>query len=356
MRSASSGYSWYTVVAVVAVILAPIVTYGVYRYATRFPDEIRIAGGQVAGLYKKLAADIAKRLNILSDETHRTRVGGATVCESSGSLDNFHQLKKGKVDFAFYQPGVADESEEEAGGIAFVANLYMQPTHLFVRKDLNLQSDRLFEGLKGKRVAIGIPESGDYAMSNVILEHLGLKKEEHLGLKNGEELYDVEVMFNGPEYDEKNYYKAVHDGFENATLDAAIITIGEVADVFEDLVKLGTCEIVAIPNCTALTREHVYLTEHTIPAGRYGVAPNAMPLTDIETVASGAQLLTRTDVPPHLVKTVTRIVLDKDFAREHHLKELFEDQGHAFARQKPEFPVHQGCAAGIRTRIRHSFV
>ncbi len=334
MRSASSGNSWYKVVAVVTMILLPIVTYGVYRYATRLPDEIRIAGGPEAGLYKKLAVDIAKRLNTLSDKTRRTRAGGATVDDSPGSLNNFHRLLKGEVDFAFYQPGVADvadESEKEAEGIAFVANLYMQPAHLFVRKDLNLQSDKLFGGLRGKRVAIGIKESGDYAMSNVILEHLGLEKEE------------FEVMFEGSAYDEKNYYTAVLDGFEKATLDAAIITIGEVADVFEELVKLGTCEIVAIPNCTALTREHVYLTEHTIPAGRYGVGPNALPLTEIETVASGAQLLTRTDVPSPLVKTVTRIVLSKDFAREHHLKELFEDQGHAFARQKPEFPVHQGA-------------
>lgn len=338
MRSASLRNRWYKVVAVVAVILMPIGSYGVYRYATKFPDDIRIAGGPEAGLYKKLAADIDERLNnVIRDETGEKRDNGDGDYESAGSLENFHSLRDGEVHFALYQPGVVDvagESEKEAGSIAFVANLYLQPAHLFVHKDLNLQSDKLFEGLKGKRVAIGIRGSGDYAMSQVILEHLGLKEEKS---------YDVEVMFEGQEYDETNYYTAVLKGFGNATLDAAIITIGEEADIFEDLVKLGKCEILGIPNCTALTREHVYMIKHTIPAGRYGNGPSARPLSDIETVASGAQLLTRTDIPSHVVKAVTRIVLDKDFARENHLKELFDDQDHVFARQKPEFPVHPGA-------------
>ena len=339
MRRASLGNRWHQVVAVVTVILLPIGAYGVYRYATKFPDEIQIAGGPEAGLYKKLATDIAERLNELAEETGEKRavgesadLGPAQVVDSAGSISNLRMLRERKVHFALYQPGaidVVDESEKEAASIAFVANLYMQPAHLFVRKDLNLQSDSLFEGLKGKRVAMGITDSGDYAMSQIILEHLGLNKDE------------VTVMFK--EEDEENYYQAVLKAFENDTLDAAIITIGEEADVFEDLVKLGKCEILGIPNCTALTRERVYLTKHTIPAGRYGFGPHARPQTDIETVASGAQLLTRTDVPPHLVQAITRIVLNKDFARENHLKELFEDQGFAFANRKPEYPVHPGA-------------
>lgn len=338
MRRASLRNSWHRVVAVAVIILLPILTYGVYQHRTRLPDQIRIAGGPEGGLYKKLAADIAKRLNARIDATSSHRAVGATAEESLGSLQNFDGLCHGVVDFALYQPGVievAHATEKETETIAFVANLYMQPTHIFVHKGLHLESDRLSEGLQGKRVSIGIPESGDFAMSNIILEHLGLKTKEGA--------YDVEVMFNGPEYDATNYYTSVLDGFEHAELDAAIMTIGEEADIFQRLVKLGKVEIMAIPNRTALTRKHVYLTEHTIPAGRYGVAANAIPRTDIETVASGAQLLTRAEVPSHVVKTVTRLVLDKDFARENHLKELFEDQGHAFARQKPEFPVHQGA-------------
>jgi hypothetical protein len=159
-----------------------------------------------------------------------------------------------------------------------------------------------------------------------------------LGLKK-EEVYDVEV----PEYDEENYYTEVLKGFDSGTLDAAIITIGEEADIFQDLVQRGQCEILGIPHCTALTSKHVYLTKYTIPAGRYGVGQNARPETDIETVATSAQLLTRADAPSHLVNAVARIVLDKDFARENHLKELFDDQGFAFAQQKPEFRVHKGA-------------
>lgn len=322
---------WFKFVAVVAVILLPVAAYGVYRYSTRFPAEIRIAGGPKAGLYKKLAADICARLNTSLEQ--RGEEGRGNVFDSAGSLDNFRRLRDGNVDFALYQSGVVDfahESHAREESIAFVANLYMQPAHLIVRKDLNLQSDQLFQGLRGKRVAMGIPDSGDFAMSQVILTHLGLQEAGR---------FAVEM----PEYDEENYYAAVLDGFDSGTLDAAIMTIGEEADVFQQLVERGKCEILGIPNCTALTSKHVYLKQYTIPAGRYGIGPNAKPATDVETVASSAQLLTRADAPSHLVNAVTRIVLDKDFARENHLKELFEDQDFTFAQQKPEFPVHPGA-------------
>jgi len=68
-----------------------------------------------------------------------------------------------------------------------------------------------------------------------------------------------------------------------------------------------------------------------------------MPFAPVETVASGAQLLTRADADSRLVEAVTEIVLDKNFARENDLKKLFESKDLEFAKARPEFPIHEGA-------------
>ncbi len=62
--------------------------------------------------------------------------------------------------------------------------------------------------------------------------------------------------------------------------------------------------------------------------------PSVVPQGDIETVAAGAQLLTRAGANTNLVEAVTSIVLDKNFIKQQQLEELFTG-GQAFALRKP---------------------
>ena len=115
--------------------------------------------------------------------------------------------------------------------------------------------------------------------------------------------------------DAADYYDNVKTGFEEGNLDAAFITMGVRAQIFNDLADTGKCEIVSIPNRNALLQNNLYLSQYTIHAGMYGDQPHIMPYTEVETVASGAQLLTRENANVYLVEAVTSIVLDKNFAR-----------------------------------------
>ena len=59
-------------------------------------------------------------------------------------------------------------------------------------------------------------------------------------------------------------------------------------------------------------------------------------------MATGAHLITSSELEGGLVERVTEEVLSSTFQRENKLQELFE-QGKSFANSKPFFPVHEGA-------------
>lgn len=329
--------AWLKVMVVLALILLPIAIGGLYRAMTAFPEEITIATGQRGGLYlplgRQLAAEIEKRLRVK-----------VRIVKTKGSLENLLRLRGRNVDFALYQPGtlealhkhdpsLAAEAEEdvknraglsarpaESARVAFVANLYSQPAHFIVRRGAGIESPADLK--KDTTVGVGLTDSGDYAMSLMLLKDLGLDRQsvtaKHLT------------------------YEEVEDGFRSGRLDAVFITMGVQAPVLPELFETGTCDLVEIPCADALTMKHVSMSKYTIPKGLYRLEPPEKPSDDVETVALAAQLLTRSDVHAGLVEEVARIVLSEGFVKENQLGELFTG-GHEFARHKPEFPIHLGA-------------
>jgi TRAP transporter TAXI family solute receptor len=245
--------------------------------------------------------------------------------ETGGSLANLNRLQEGEADFALYQPGTLDGSEPHKShttdDVAFVANLYSQPAHFIVRRGAGIEVP---DDLRGKTVQLGPLESGDYAMSKILLEHFGL---------------DAENDFEAQDLD----YEGVQQGFKDGSLDAAFITIGVNAPIFKDLFKSGKCELLSIPNAEALITKNISLYAYSIPQGLYSPQPDEEPDQDITTVAFGAQLLTHKDVDSGLVREVTRLVMSEEFLKRNNLGELY-DKGHRFAQEKPEFSMHPGAS------------
>ena len=264
------------------------------------------------------------------------------VLATDGSLENLLMLRAGKADFAFYQPGTTEilrtydpdlvSAAEQAAGlestsagrdeIACVANLYMQPAHFIVRADAHIERAG---DLNRRPVSVGLTHSGDYAMSLLLLEHLGL----------GMESIDPRHL----SFDEIVTAMVDDSLDEGDRLDATCHTVGSPAPFLQPLFESGKCQLFEIPHAKALTLNHVFLSEYTIPAGLYDSQPVARPPQDVSTVAVPAQLLTRTNVSSRVIEEVTNIVLDKRFARQNDLRELLE-RGEEFARSKPEFSIH----------------
>jgi hypothetical protein len=308
---------WTRIAIVALLILLPVILHAGYRRWTALPGTITIATGTASGLYRQVSADLADQI-----QRRFPKLNVVTV-KTRGSLDNLRLLREGKADFAMYQPGTLELlsgiDHAEAAKVAFVANLYLQPTHWVVRRDAGIKTP---EDLRGKRVAVGLPESGDYAVSRMLLEHFALDEDS---------------------IDAKHFdYARLRQGFEDGTLDAAFITIGVQAPIFQQLFEAPVCDLLGIPCAEALARKHVFLSKHELPQGLYRSQSPQVPALPLETVALGAQLLVREEVPAKLVEEVTRLVLSENFSRKHELGELFE-RGTEFASHKPEFAVHPGA-------------
>jgi len=320
---------WIKLTWILALILLPVLIGWVYRAATAYPDEITIAtgppGGQFRSLSQILVREIENKLNVK-----------VTTVPTEGSLENLSLLRAAKVDFALYQTW----SAEIIGGIEpdclgaqrmcdvqFVANMYSQPAHFIVRQQAGITGPA---DLQGKAVSLGLRSSGDYAMSLVLLDHFGLS----------------EADFDAHYLD----YTELRQGFLDTTLDAAFITIGINAPIFPDLFNAGIADIISIPYSEALASKHAPMYEYKIPAGRYRSRTPAAPISDVQTVAFGTQLLTRGEVRAGFVERLTDLVLSEDFLKNARLGEIFGDR--SFAQENPEFPIHAGAQSAYHPELR----
>ena len=287
---------------------------------------IVIAGGPEKGLYHPIALNLSNMV---------VRLGRrATVLPTSGSLHNLKLVAEGGADLALFQPGSRKNLEEFAPAlleqeeqkidpaqlerVTFVANLYSQPLHIAVRKGSGIESLR---DLKGKVVNLGPELSADYPMSRLLLRSLDMQPGEN--------------HRNMP-------YTELIDAFDRDEVDAAFITVGMQADVFRTLARTGKVRFLSIPNNEALAAMELHLSPFKVPRGIYQFEGEAVPGADIQTVATGAHLITRSDVESGFVEKITKEILKTPFQKENRLGELFE-QGKPFASSRPFFPVHEGA-------------
>lgn len=316
---------WFKITLVSFVVLLPVIVHQAYRRMTALPKTVTLATGPSRGRFRQLTERLAARI----ESRFPTSVSRVP---SQGSLQNLKLLAEGKVDFALYQPGTADVLDEAARpdteDVRFVANLYLQPVHFIVRRGAGIAGPA---DLPSKRVAVGLPDSGDYAASLVLLKH-----------------FDISVDRIDAEHLD---YPDIERRFEARTLDAAFITAGVQAPVFYELLSTHECDVIDVPYAQALATKHSAMAEYTIPAGLYRAGPDAIPATDVHTVAFSAQLLTREDVPSDLVEKLAQTVLGEDFLKENRLGELIAG-GLGFASQKPEFAVHSGAEGIYNPHLR----
>lgn len=306
-----------TIALVVALLSLPFVAHGVYRRITALPAEITIATGPEHGRYRLVTASLGREIE--------QRLGvDVRFVHTSGSLENLRLIQEGRADFALFQPGTHRILGARLSGPrepAFVANLYSEVVHLIVRRGSGVEHPG---DLRGKRVAVGQPQSGDYAMSRVLLEHLGLEESDFEPLAIS--FTEIRRRFED----------------ESAPLDAAFVTAGVQAPILRDLLATGGCELVAVPYVEALAANDLSFEEYTLPAGLYRSFDPVQPPADFRTVAVRAQLLTWREASTSLVTAVGEIVLSQEFAKDNALTELF-DHGRNYARHMPDFPMHAGA-------------
>ena len=288
---------WITIGLLSVLICVPL--YQLVKALVGLNRTIVIAGGPEKGLYHPIALSLS---NVV------TRLGRkATVLTTAGSLENLKLVAEGKVDLALFQPGSRKNLKEfaptlleqeaqkidpaELGQVAFMANLYSQPLHIAVRNGSGIES---LQDLKGKVVNLGQELSADYPMSRLLLRSLDMQPGEN--------------HRNMP-------YTELIDAFDRDEVDAAFITVGMQADVFRTLARTGKVRFLSIPNNEALAAMELHLSPFKVPRGIYQFEGEAVPGADIQTVATGAHLITRSDVESGFVEKSPRKFSRRRFKR-----------------------------------------
>ncbi|MFK0251029.1 TAXI family TRAP transporter solute-binding subunit [Amycolatopsis azurea] len=143
---------------VIAVVCALVTGCGPDLSGTK----VRIAAGLNGGVYDKLAEALADAWAAQLDTAR------PEILETHGSPDNIDRVRAGKADVAFV---AADVAAAKSAGLAALARVHDDYLHVIVRADSPVKS---FAQLRGRKVAIGSPDSGVEFLSKQLLTASGL--------------------------------------------------------------------------------------------------------------------------------------------------------------------------------------
>ncbi len=155
----------------VAAITATVMGAG----AANAQEFITIGTGSVTGVYYPTGGAICKLIN-KGRQQHNIR---CSVESTGGSIYNINTIRAGELDFAIVQSdwqyhgynGTSKFAEQGAyKKLRAMFSLHTEPFNIIARADSGINS---VKDLKGKRVNIGNPGSGDRATMGVVMEAMG---------------------------------------------------------------------------------------------------------------------------------------------------------------------------------------
>jgi uncharacterized protein len=268
----------------------------------------RIGTGATSGTYFPIGTEIASALSNPPGSRDCARGGScgvpgviAVAQASQGSVENVELVSKGQLESALCQADVASwayggtnqfEKQGAMPTLRALANLYSETVHIIVRADSQI---RTLKDLKGKRVALGEPESGTLVDARLVLAAVGLSEKDVKGS-------NVKLA-------------AAEDGLRDGTMDAVFQIAGYPVSAIGELATALQIRLLPIPPeaIDKLKKKYSFLTECTIPAGTYDGVD-----TETATLGIGAEWIAsstlETDFVYQMVKALwndsTRRVLD----------------------------------------------
>lgn len=272
------------------------------------------AGNAICRLIHKEAAEGRKE-----GRQHGIRCSAPST---GGSTYNIGQIAEGELDFGVAQSdwqyhaynGSAPDRVNPFPGLRGVFSVHPEPFQIIVAKDSGIEK---FEDLKGKRVNIGNPGSGQRGTMEVLMKAYGMTTDD----------FAVATELTSTEQ-------------SSALCDGNIDAFGYTVGVPNAGVAVATdgCEARIINLNTdvekRLVAENPYYAFSTIPAGTYKTTTE-----DVTTFGVMATFVTAEEQNEQTVYEVTRAVMEniEDFRQLHP----------AFARLQPESMINNGMSAPL---------
>ena len=311
--------------------LSAVIAFGIAAPATAAEQRfISIGTGGVTGVYYPTGGAICRLVN-KSRKEHGIR---CSVESTGGSVYNVNTIRGGELEFGVAQSDVQYHAYNGTGKFAdagpmeelrAVFSVHPEPFTLVGRAEVDYSS---FPDLKGLRVNVGNPGSGQRDTMEVVMAKYGMEMSDFAlaGELKGSEMA-----------------QALCDG----KLDVMMYTIGHPAAAITEATT--TCDAkllpVAGPEIDELVANNPYYRKATVPGGMYRGTD-----TDTQTFGVGATFVTSSNVPDDVVYTLVKAVFENfdDFKKLHpafsNLKEseMIKDGLSA--------PLHDGAAKYYKER------
>jgi TRAP transporter TAXI family solute receptor len=284
---------------------------------------ITIGTGGTTGVYHPLGTAVCNLVN-RDYSQHGIR---CLVDETSGSIANLNGLRSGELDI-----GLAQSDQEynayrglgpfaEKGSNKNLRNLFSTHSESFTvlaRADSNIKT---FDDLKGKRVNIGNPGSGQRATMEALMQ-----------AKNWTSAVFSEVS----ELEPDQQSQALCDN----QVDAIIYTVGHPNRSILEATIVCDSHIVQVadPVVDKLVQDNPYYTHETIPGGIYRGN-----YKDIKTFGVRAMVVSSTNTPQETVYQVVKSVFENfdEFNRAHHV--LHNQTREGMIIDDSSVPLHEGA-------------
>jgi len=251
---------------------------------------VTIGTGGVTGVYYPTGGAICRLVN-KSRKQHGIR---CSVESTGGSVYNLNTIAAGELDMGVAQSdwqyhaynGTSKfESKGPNKDLRAVFSVHPEPFTVVARADSGIKN---FQDLKGKRVNIGNPGSGQRGTMEVVMKALGWTKD---SFKLASELKSSEQS------------KALCDN----KVDAMVFTVGHPSGSIKE--ASTSCDSVLVhvtgPEIDKLVEANDYYRTATVPGGMYRGTPD-----DTQTFGVGATFVTSANVSEDIIYNVVKAVFE----------------------------------------------
>ncbi|EKE67360.1 MULTISPECIES: TAXI family TRAP transporter solute-binding subunit [Roseobacteraceae] len=281
-------------------------------------EFVTIGTGGVTGVYYPTGGAICRLVN-----KNRKETGVRCSVESTGgSVYNVNTIKEGELEFGVAQSdiqynaynGVVQFEGEPFEGLRSVFSVHPEPFTVVARADAGVKT---FEDLKGKRMNIGNPGSGQRATMEVVMDKLG---------------WTTDDFALATELKPSEQSAALCDN----QIDAMVYTVGHPSGSIQEATTACDSVLVEVagPAIDELVADNPYYRVATMPGGMYRGNDE-----DVKTFGVGATIVTSADVSEDAVYAVVSAVFDNF--------EDFKGLHPAFANLKPEEMIKDGLSAPL---------
>jgi len=267
---------WVALVVILAAAIWPVVR----SLSPAPPRTIVMSTGVADGAYHRFGQRYQEIL----------RADGITLelRTSSGGVENLQRLNEGSASVGFVQGGTGvlaldPNALPESTPLRALATVAFEPVWIFTH---TLDVSKGLGALAGKRIAVGVPGSGNHKVATQLLSVYGVVAEGDQSARDGTTFVSEGGM-------------ATAQLLHSRQIDAAIIIAAPQAPAVQALLADSRIHLASLDHVEGLARRFPYFQPVSLKRGSVDPQRN-VPARDIKLLATTANLVVRDDLHPAL--------------------------------------------------------